>query len=56
VGVGGGNGWRLNIETWVTGKGGTKREGRKGGIGGGRGMGAVGFCVLCVCLGVFLLL
>jgi hypothetical protein len=47
----------LEIETWVMGEGGSKREGRKGEVGGGRvGMEASEFCGPYVCLGVFLLL
>jgi hypothetical protein len=47
---------KLDIEIWVIGKGVTKRSRKKGGwVGGGRGMGAAGFCGPCVCLGVFLL-
>jgi hypothetical protein len=41
---------RVAIETWVIGKGGTKKEGGK------RGMVVTGFCGPCACLGVFLLL
>jgi hypothetical protein len=47
---------RLEVETWVIHKGGTKRKGRKGWMGERRAMGASGFCGLSVCLGVFLLL
>jgi hypothetical protein len=43
---------RLDIETWVVRKGGTKGGGGKE----GSGMKAAGFCGPCVCLGVFLLL
>jgi hypothetical protein len=45
---------RLEIETWVTGRGGNKGDGRRGGW--GRGMVAAGFCGLYVCLGIFPLL
>jgi hypothetical protein len=47
---------RLDIEIWEIGKGDTEKEG--GGKGGGwvgKWYGA-GFCGLCVCLSVFLLL
>jgi hypothetical protein len=48
---------RLDIEIWVTGKGGTKnREWEKGGVCGGRSMGAAGFCGPGACLGACLLL
>jgi hypothetical protein len=47
---------RLDLETWVIGKGGTKGGGvEKGQKGWGRGMGIAGFCQR-VCLGEFLLL
>jgi hypothetical protein len=46
----------LETETWVTGKGSTKMEGRMYWVGGGRGLEAAGFCGPCVCLVVFLLL
>jgi hypothetical protein len=49
--------FRLDVEIWVIGKGGTKKRGwEKGWVIGGRNMGAAGFCGTCVCLGVFLLL
>jgi hypothetical protein len=48
---------RLNIETWLIGKGALKGgvDG-KGGCVGRRGMGAARVCGPCVCLSVFLLL
>jgi hypothetical protein len=48
----------LEIEIWLIGKGGAKRGDSKeeGVVGGGRNIGAAGFCGLSVCLSVFPLL
>jgi hypothetical protein len=47
---------RLEIETWLIGKGGTKSGCKKERVVGGRGIGAAGFCSPYMCWGLFLLL
>jgi hypothetical protein len=48
----------LEIESWVIGKGGAKREGHKGvgWSGWGKWCRVAGFCGPCVCWGLFLML
>jgi hypothetical protein len=44
--------FRLEIEIWVIGKGGSRKGCGKRGVDGERGMGTAIFCGPCVCLGI----